>query len=149
MIDADAVIFACGFVLVVYLRYRLTKSRPADDQAIDDLMKARRLQTVSVTRNDNYWRYWLRGRLFTLSNCARIYIAVGDDPEGSRREIHLTFDDWLTHKGEPQILMEREIPRGESKKPTAEAPPPGLWDPQLDSQLGRPEAYGATGKSDS
>ena len=119
--------------------FRNGAPRPADGQAIDELMKVRRLRTVSVTRNDDYWRYWLRGRLFSLSNCARIYIVVGEDPEGSRREIHVAFDDWPPRTGDLQILMEHEVPWGESRKPTAEAPPTGLWDPQLDSRPGKPE----------
>ena len=104
-----AVLVLCGMALVVYLRYRLTKSQPSDDQAIDDLMKVRGLRKVAVTRSDNYWRYWIRGKL-SLSNCARIYVVVGEEPDGREREIHVAFDDWSLRRGELQVLLELEMP---------------------------------------
>jgi hypothetical protein len=92
------------------------------------MMRRRGLLTVSVTRSDNYGKYWIRGN--GISNCARIYAVVGEDPDGTRREIHVAFDDWPPNHGQLEILMEREVPREDVKKPTAEAPPTGLWDPQ-------------------
>lgn len=107
---AGLAVFVCGFALVVYFHHRMRRARLSDYHAIDDLMKARGLRAISVTRNDNYWRYWLRGRMFSLSNCARIYVIVGESSRGPRREIHVAFDDWPPASGELQTLEEREMP---------------------------------------
>lgn len=93
----------------LYLRYRLMRSRPSDDAAIESLMKARRLRAVAVRRDTNYWRYWSRGRLFTLSNVARIYVVLGEEPGGTQHEIAIAFDNWPPSRGELQILGERQI----------------------------------------
>lgn len=65
---------------------------------------------VTVTRDDNYWRYWATGRLFSLSNLARIYVLVGKDPNGATHEIHIAFDNWPPSKGELQVLRELQVP---------------------------------------
>ena len=107
MACAVFVAFAGLAALVLYLRARLLESQPSDYRAIDVLLAARGLRPIAVTRDDDYWRYWLRGRL-SLSNCARIYVAVGEDPDGARRELHVAFDPWQLGTVEADVLLERE-----------------------------------------
>lgn len=95
---------------MLYIRHCMRRARPADSQAIDDLIKARHLRVISVKREDDYWRYWSRGWLFSLSNCARIYVVVAEASAGQRRELHVAFDDWPPKTWDLQILMERELP---------------------------------------
>ena len=92
---------------VLYLRFRLTRSRPSDYEAIDSFLRTRGLTRIAVQRDDNYWRYWLRGKLY-LSNCARIYIVEANEPGGQRREIHVAFDQWpMMGTARLQVLLER------------------------------------------
>jgi hypothetical protein len=91
---------------VLYMRYRLTRFRPSDVEVIDELLSSRGLNRIAVTKHNNYWRYWIRGKL-TLSNCARLYIIEAEEPGGSRREIHIAFDDWPLGSGRLQVLMDR------------------------------------------
>lgn len=101
-----------GLVLgvpILYLHYRLRTSRPSDGEAIDALLNGRQLRKLSVTRNNNYWGYWVRGKVFSLSNLARIYVVVGEDQGGSRHEIHIAFDNWPPSKGQLQVLQERHM----------------------------------------
>ena len=92
---------------ILYLRIRLTRSRPSDYETIDNFLRSRGLTRIAVQRDDNYWRYWLRGKLY-LSNCARIYIVEANEPAGQRREIHVAFDQWLMMgPARLQVLLER------------------------------------------
>lgn len=99
--------FCVFFGTILYLRYRLTSPRSSDFEAIDELMNARCLRLLTVTNENNYWRYWIRGRLL-LSNCARIYVILAEDSTGKRREIHVAFDQWPPASGTLQVLLERE-----------------------------------------
>ena len=108
------VMLICGLPFVVYLRFRLTKSRPSDHLAIEEFLKDRGLRQIRVTRDDNYWRYWIRGRL-SMSNCARIYVVQCESPDGPPREIHIAFDDWSLTRGKLQVVLEREATPGEPK----------------------------------
>ena len=90
----------------IYLIYRFTKSRPSDYGSINAMLNARSLKKIAVTRgNNNFFRYWIRG--YGLSNVARIYIVTAEEQDGSRREIHVAFDDWSSN-GELQVLLEKE-----------------------------------------
>ena len=62
----------------LYIGRRLTRSRPADYEAIDELPMVREKTRISVRMENNYWRYWIRGK--NLSNCARIYIVEAQGP---------------------------------------------------------------------
>lgn len=98
-----------GAVALFGVWCHLKRSRPSDYGAINELVAGRGLQTLSVTRDDTYWRYWLRGRLL-LSNCARVYVVVAEAPGGARQEIHVGFDQWPPATGGLQVLLERDLP---------------------------------------
>jgi hypothetical protein len=100
---------ALGAVALLCVWGYLKTSRPSDYEAINDLVAGRGLRTVSVSRDDAYWRYWLRGRLL-LSNCARVYVVVAEAPGGARQEIHVAFDQWPPSTGGVQVLLERDLP---------------------------------------
>jgi hypothetical protein len=109
-VDLIGLLFALLVVPpILYLRYRLMRSRPSDDEAIESLMRARRLRAVAVRRDTNYWRYWSRGHLFSLRNVARIYVVLGEDPGGTQHELAIAFDNWPPSRGDLQILGERTI----------------------------------------
>jgi hypothetical protein len=109
----------------IYLISRFTKSRPSDYESIDAMLKARSLQKIAVTKDNNYFRYWIRG--LGLSNVARIYIVTAAEQNGSRREIHVAFDDWSS-SGELQVLLDREL---STQRVVTDSPP---------SELGSTEA---------
>jgi hypothetical protein len=92
-------------VVAVYLRARMSRSRESDFEAIERFAESRDLRVVDMSRNDNHWRYWLRGK-FTLSNLARVFVLVAEDRNGVRREIHLAFDP-LNKSEDPKVLQEK------------------------------------------
>lgn len=92
-------------ISVFYVRYRFTRSRLTDFQVIDSLMLVRGLSRISLRKDTNYWRYWIRGR--NLSNCARIYIIAAQEVSGAKREIHVAFDDWCVRPPRLQVLLEK------------------------------------------
>lgn len=98
---------------ISYLHNRLTKARRSDYEAINELMKARSLRTVSVAKTGDYFYYWLRGK--NISNCTRIYIIIAERPSGSRCQMHVGFDpfrldtQWPS-RGALQVLLEKELP---------------------------------------
>ncbi len=102
-------LLSCGMAFVFVYRSELTRGRPSDHPAIDEFMVARHWRTIAVTRDDHYWRYWIRGKL-GLSNCARIYVIVAERPGGDRREVHVAFDPWPWGDGQLQVLAERDAP---------------------------------------
>jgi hypothetical protein len=79
---------------VLYLRYRMSRSRPSDYEAIGKLLMVRGLNPIAVPRDNYDWRYWIRGKLI-LSTCARISIVEAQGPSGDHREIHVAFDAWV------------------------------------------------------
>ena len=96
------VISLMGFVL--YYRSRMLESHSSDDQAIKDFVADLGWRMVSVERNDNYWRYWIRGK--SISNCSRIYVVVAEEPGGVEHEVHVAFDQWM-RAGDLQVLLEK------------------------------------------
>ena len=104
------VLVLCAVAGVFSLRSRLLESAASDPEAIDDLMKSRQWRLIEATRDDNYWRYWLRGN--GISNCMRVYVVLGERPGGELREVHVAFDPWNTPARRGiQVLLEREAAR--------------------------------------
>jgi hypothetical protein len=101
-------LFPFWIALVLYSYFRLRRSRPSDYEAIDDMLKARSLQRIAVTKHYDLLRYWIRGYL-SLSNVARFYIVTADEQNGSRREIHVAFDAWSWNGG-LRVLLDIELP---------------------------------------
>jgi hypothetical protein len=122
MACAVFILFAVLGVLIISLRLWLLESRPSDYVAIDALLATRGLRPVTVIRQDDYWLYWLRGHL-SLSNCARIYVVLGEAPGGSRRELHVAFDTWPLGTVGGDVLLEREVPDRPTDKPPAVGAP--------------------------
>ena len=99
-------LFVVGIFLVVWLCLgRILKSRPSDYAAIETFAASKGTKVISIKRNDNHWRYWLRGKLL-LSNISRIFIVTVEASDGARREFHLAFDP-LGSSGGLRVLEER------------------------------------------
>ena len=117
-------IVTLGFASAIYVSYRSTKSRPSDYESIDAMLKARSLQKIAVTKNNNFFSYWIRGP-WRIRNVARIYIVTAEERNGSRREIHVGFYFWPSD-GELRVLLEKEP----SIERVADWPPSELGSPK-------------------
>jgi hypothetical protein len=94
------------FIVADRARRNFAKARASDYAAIEEFAAARSLRIISVCRNDNHWRYWLRGKL-SLSNVARVFIVVVEPAGVGRRELHIAFDDW---RGSRTLRLPQDIP---------------------------------------
>jgi len=90
-----------------FQRRRIADPRPEDLAAINTFAASRNVRIVSVTRHDDPWYYWLRGKLL-VSNLARFCVVVTESAEGARSEVHVAFDPWSPSKG-MQVLLERPM----------------------------------------
>jgi len=86
---------------------RSAQPQPEDLAAITAFASSRNARVVSVTRHDDPWYYWLRGKLL-ISNLARFCVVVMESASGSRSEVHLAFDPWRRSEG-MQVLLERPV----------------------------------------
>ncbi|MFO0960602.1 MAG: hypothetical protein U0800_24730 [Isosphaeraceae bacterium] len=105
----NVIFYATVLALILWTWYDAVKSRPSDFQAIENLMKARGLRTISVVRTYNYGQYWKDLGLSSPRN-GRIYVALGEDASGLLREVHVNFEGWLSNAGGPRVLLERQKP---------------------------------------
>jgi hypothetical protein len=90
-----------------FQRRRTADPLPQDLAAISALTTSRNVRIVSVTRHEDPWYYWLRGKLL-ISNMARFCVVVTESADGARSEIHVAFDPWSPSKG-MQVLLERPV----------------------------------------
>jgi hypothetical protein len=98
-------LFAAVCVGIMFLHSRSVRARPADFEAMRAYAQSRGLRVVSIQQNNNYWRYWMRGRI-RLSNMSRIFVLVAETPDGTQSEIHFGFDP-SDESGQLQILQEK------------------------------------------
>jgi hypothetical protein len=91
-------------VVGIYAYRRFVQDRPTDRPAIEDYAEQNSLRIVSVTRSQNYWRYFgyhFSGYLFRerrtrgISGLARLYDVVVVNSEGDRGSLHVVFDPFL------------------------------------------------------
>ena len=96
------------FVAAFRFATRMSKARPGDFQAIQELADARALRIISIEQRHNQWPYWLRGHL--LSNISRIFVVAVESKQGASRELHLTIDNnnWGAPRG-VQVLRDIAI----------------------------------------
>ena len=103
--DFVFVVIAIGMMFLIRF---FTKPRPGDFESIRDFVASRGRQVVSITKHNNYCRYWLRGNI-RLSNVARLYLVIAQSSDGSRHEIHTAIDQWPGASGKLQVLLERAV----------------------------------------
>jgi hypothetical protein len=103
-----AILLLLVFVAAFRFAARMSKARPSDFQAIQELADARALRIISIEQRHNQWPYWLRGHLL-LSNISRIFVVAVESKEGASRELHLAIDNnWGAPRG-VQVLRDIAI----------------------------------------
>lgn len=100
-------VFLVIFVAVLFLQRYSSRSQPTDYVAIEDFAKAQGMNIVSVTQDNNHWRYWSKGHL--VSNLARMFVVVAQAPDGTRHEFHVAFDPWSGSK-DMKVLQGLKVP---------------------------------------
>jgi hypothetical protein len=69
-------------------------------------VESRELRVVTIQADDNYWYYWLRGKLW-LSNLASIFVVCVEDRDGNQHDIHVAITRRLsTWTRELKVLRE-------------------------------------------
>ncbi|TLY51716.1 MAG: hypothetical protein E6K53_06495 [Gammaproteobacteria bacterium] len=94
------------FLGALYLRWRISRPRQSDFDAIETYATTKGLRVDKILKSKNYWRYFLRGHVL-LSNVARVYVINASTFDGARREIHVAIDP--VSPGALKILQEKSL----------------------------------------